>query len=407
MDTETTGLSPRAGHRIISISLVEVFDAAETGSHLDLILDPGRAIPDEATAVHGIRDADVRGGTRPRFADVASQISAFIGESRLVGYNLGFDLDFLAAEFAASGGLPSAMTWAGIDVMTLFQRAHSGGRRPLRDACEELGLDVAALRAHSARDDAAATALLYIALRSRHLPPQWDFLVRGSEVSVATYRDAERYYDDEDLQAAWELFETKNYEAALARALTAVTRDEARRDGGPDGLAYELACMILRRQAFLNEEHELLWRYFRRSLGPGVTAEQIIALAVPPWGVGGARAVQVVDDDQDGLPPISSRRPQPQQWEMAARVARVTERLEKKPETNEERLARALTALPSEAAFTEVAVCIRKTIMDRVKAHQDVRDCVLRLHRIAQQHAFAQQPAVAQLLAVAQPNAVA
>ena len=95
LDVETIGLSPRAGHRIVSISLIEVIAAREVGRRLDLMVDPNRTIPREATAVHGIHDADVR-DIAPLFAVVAPQISEFLGDNTIVGYNVAFDLDFLA-----------------------------------------------------------------------------------------------------------------------------------------------------------------------------------------------------------------------------------------------------------------------------------------------------------------------
>lgn len=196
-----------------------------------------------------------------------------------------------------------------------------------------------------------------------------------------------RRYSDDNVEAAWELFEDKDYASALDRAMAAITSDEARESSLPDSAPYEIACMILRRQVRLAEEQDLLRRFFHRQLGSDVTREHIIALAVPPWENMATARVTLVDDDES-TSHTPGQRPRPATWEMAARFARVTERLEKKPETNEERLARALTALPNEYAFMEAAVCIRKIISDAIKKRNDPREELFRLYRLAQQHAF-------------------
>ena len=388
VDIETTGLSPRVGHRIISISLIEVLNTEKIGSHLNFLLNPDRAIPKEATAIHGISNADVSRRTIPRFVDVANDIRAFIGESRIVGYNVQFDLNFLAAEFATFGDIPPMIRQASIDVMTLFQRARLGPRRRLRAACEEIGLDITALKAHSAYDDAAATARLYIALRSNYGPLHWDLLIKGSQVSIGSLQDVDRYYNDDDLQAAWKLFEAKDYDAALAQALDVVARGRGDEISESEALAYELACMVLRRRTQLKEEQNLLWRYFRRHLGPEVTAEQIILLSVPPWEGGISQVTKAADEGIDISRPNRVQRRRPATWEMAARFARVSQRIEEIPMTNQIRLDDALKALPSEHAFTEAAVCIRKIITERARGRYDISTELLRLHVLAQQHAF-------------------
>jgi hypothetical protein len=198
-----------------------------------------------------------------------------------------------------------------------------------------------------------------------------------------------RLFDDHELQVAWELFERKEYKSALARALAAVTRDEARGASASDSLPYEIACMILRRESRLMEEKELLWRYFRRVLGRDATTEQVVALSVQVWHPGTAQALYAnLHAKNDAGLHTHGRHPSPAMWEMAARFVRVTERIEKPRETNEQRLVRALMGLPNEAAFLEVAICIRKNIVERAKRGDDTDDELLRLHRLAQQHAF-------------------
>ena len=273
--------------------------------------------------------------------------------------------------------------------MALFRRARPGPNRKLHAACDELRLEVPGLQGHSARDDATATALLYIALHSQ-CGARWDVLVREAEVTLIDYRERDRHFDDDDLQAAWELFEAKDYEAALARALTAVTRDETRPVYlRPDPQPYEIACMILRRRSRLEDELDLLRRYFRRRLGPNVTPDEIRALSPTSLGAGGTLALRSMDDFFAQASP--GCRPRLGISELAARFARATERLEPKPENNrnsEVRLARALARLPAEDAYQEAAICIRAAIARLVRAGKDAHTELAHLHRLAQQHAF-------------------
>jgi hypothetical protein len=196
-----------------------------------------------------------------------------------------------------------------------------------------------------------------------------------------------RDFSDDDLQAAWDFFEKKSYDPALSRALAAVVKNEGGGSAAPDSLPYELACRILRRKARLTEERDLLLRFFYRILGSDATAGDITALAVPPWD--GTFTVHIVQPAQGGYETLErGLRPRPAIWEMAARFVRVTQRIDQIPEANEERLARALIALPNESAYKDAAVCIRKIIAETAKKHEDTGDELMRLHRLAQQHAF-------------------
>jgi DNA polymerase III subunit epsilon len=278
LDVETTGLSPRAGHRIVSIALLEIHDAAHIGRGLEFRLDPERGIPLEAAAIHGMKTADVRNVGLPRFADVAQDILSFIGGSRLVGYHLAFDLDFLASELARAELEGVQPVHQGLDVMRMFKRQMPGLSSKLFAACAVLGIDVSGCQAHSAMGDAVATAKLYAALRSRTTTASWQGLVETSRVALVAYQAEQRSYLDDDLQAAWELFEAKDYAPALAHAMAAVERDAAA-GGSPDGLCYELASFILRRCNRNDEDRDLLMRFFRRALGPDVTPKRIEEIA--------------------------------------------------------------------------------------------------------------------------------
>jgi len=97
-DTETTGLEPLAGDRVIEVACLELWRDLPTGETFHAFMDPERDIPEEATRVHGMTRADLRG--KPRFAQVAEGLLAFLQDSPLIAHNAPFDFGFLDAEFA-------------------------------------------------------------------------------------------------------------------------------------------------------------------------------------------------------------------------------------------------------------------------------------------------------------------
>src|SRR5215475_13868261 len=104
LDTETTGLDPADGHRIIEIGCVELIDHFPTGRSWQCYLNPERDMPAEAERVHGISGAFL--ADKPRFAAVVTELLEFLGDAPLVIHNAGFDLKFLNAEFARVDGDP-------------------------------------------------------------------------------------------------------------------------------------------------------------------------------------------------------------------------------------------------------------------------------------------------------------
>ena len=373
-DCETTGFRARAGDRIVALSLIEVLDRRETGARLDLMVNPGRNIPADASAVHGITDADVRDA--PSFASVAPQILAFIGGCPLVGYNLGFDLDFLSAELARAGIDPGTAIpdWSGCDLMAMAARRC--GRTSLFKACAAFGVDLSSLTAHRAADDAFASARLLIALSTAATEPV--------SISLATYRaqecDAQCLYDDEDLQAGYDLFEAKDYAGALARVLVAVERSAARPKPDPD--PWYVASQIFVRTKRYAEDRELLWRYFRLTIGPSVTITEIEALAASRFGY-----VAVAQDDAAEQDSVHSH------FMMAERLLNAEKRIAVVKASPDEacamtktRLDDALKALPAEHAYQEAAKALRKMFAERING--DGNDLLEQLHGLAAEHAF-------------------
>jgi DNA polymerase III subunit epsilon len=162
IDTETTGLDPLNGDRIVEIGAVEVFDRAPTGNTFHCYLCPQRAVPADAVAVHGLTAEFF--ADKPLFADVADELLAFIGDAPLVAHNAGFDVAFLNAELKRASKPPIA-TERVIDTLVLARRKHAGGRT-LDDLCSRYGIDRSHRTQHGALLDAELLAAVYVELAS-------------------------------------------------------------------------------------------------------------------------------------------------------------------------------------------------------------------------------------------------
>lgn len=162
LDTETTGLEPSAGHRVIEIAALELVDRRPTGREFWTYLNPDRPVDPGAYAVHGIGDEALRG--QPRFADRAAELLAFLEGGVLVIHNAEFDLAFLDAEFARAGlGLdPLAARHEVVDTLRLARRLHPGVSNSLDALCRRYGVDLSARRYHGARLDVELLAQVYL-----------------------------------------------------------------------------------------------------------------------------------------------------------------------------------------------------------------------------------------------------
>lgn len=372
IDVETTGFSPGHGDRIVSIALVEILDYREIGKTLVQLVNPRRKIPSETTSIHGITNADV--SSAPTFPEISQNILNFIGNSCLIGYNVSFDLNFLRYELESIDvELPSTRF---VDVMELVSR-HSGARKKLHVACQHYQIDLAGIRAHSAKDDALVTALLYAKMRSCFSAEDWEI----SRFQRNTLGDSaeERSYENDELEKSWREFQNKNYSAALKLANEVVDSDSTKTAAEIDARPYELAAMILRRMKQLKAERELLLTFFRRAVRPEITFEEISRLSEPPPMV-----LLTETDFNDMVNVGNGHRPTPYLWEMAARLLRVIE-LEKPIEV---RLYKALRDIPSQYAYEEVAICLRKIISEAEKKKESISVHLDTLYRFAQQHAF-------------------
>ena len=167
LDTETTGLDPAVGHRVIEIGCVELYNHVATGSTFQRYLNPERSIPAEAFAVHGLSEAFL--ADKPRFAEVADAMLAFLGDARLVIHNAVFDLGFLNAELARLGRqqLPAERA---IDTVRLAREKFPGALVNLDALCRRFDIDLADRTLHGALKDAQLLAHIYLQLRGGREP---------------------------------------------------------------------------------------------------------------------------------------------------------------------------------------------------------------------------------------------
>ncbi|MGH6888256.1 MAG: DNA polymerase III subunit epsilon [Rhizomicrobium sp.] len=160
-DTETTGLDPADGHRIIEIGCVELFEHMPTGRSFQCYLNPERGVPHESQRVHGLSDTFL--ADKPLFSAVAEELLAFLDDAPLVIHNAPFDLKFINAELlrASRPGIPFARA---IDTMEIAKAKLPGARYSLDELCRRFGVDLSARTKHGALLDAELTARVYLEL---------------------------------------------------------------------------------------------------------------------------------------------------------------------------------------------------------------------------------------------------
>jgi DNA polymerase III subunit epsilon len=161
LDTETTGLDPANGHRIVEIGCVELFNAIPTGETFHVYIDPGRDMPEEAFRVHGITAEFLAG--KPAFANIAGDFLKFAGGAKIVAHNAEFDMRFLNAELALVGITPIASDRV-IDTLALARRKYPGAANSLDALCARFGIDTSRRTKHSALLDAGILAEIYAEL---------------------------------------------------------------------------------------------------------------------------------------------------------------------------------------------------------------------------------------------------
>jgi DNA polymerase-3 subunit epsilon len=164
LDTETTGLEPELGHRIIEIGCVEILNRRVTGRTFHRYLNPERAIDEGAMAVHGIKRADL--DDKPRFAEIAAELIEFIKDAELVIHNAAFDVAFLDSELARlqGDGRRVASLCRVLDSLALARSMHPGQRNNLDALCKRYEVDNSRRDLHGALLDAQILAEVYLAM---------------------------------------------------------------------------------------------------------------------------------------------------------------------------------------------------------------------------------------------------
>ncbi len=161
LDTETTGLDPAQGHRLVEVGCIELLNRIPTGAVFHVYLNPDRDMPAEAFAIHGLSAEFLK--THKRFADVVDEFLAFIGDAPLVIHNAGFDHGFLCAELKR---VERALITRDrlVDTLMLARRKHPAGPNRLDDLCARYGIDNSRRTKHGALLDAEILAEVYLEL---------------------------------------------------------------------------------------------------------------------------------------------------------------------------------------------------------------------------------------------------
>jgi len=160
-DTETTGLDPRSGDRLVEIGCIEMVNRIATGEVFHAYFNPERDMPAEAEAVHGLSAAFL--ADKPRFADGADDFLAFIGDAPLVAHNASFDFGFINAELELCGRAIVPTTRM-IDTIHIARKKHPGAKMSLDALCTRYGIDRSHRTRHGALLDAELLAQLYVEL---------------------------------------------------------------------------------------------------------------------------------------------------------------------------------------------------------------------------------------------------
>jgi len=162
LDTETTGLDPAQGHRVIEIACVEMINRRLTRNNFYKRIHPGREIDAGATQVHGITLEDLE--NEPKFADVAEEFLAYASGAELIIHNAPFDVGFLNAELARLKKPPITAICTVTDTLAMARELHPGKKNSLDALCERYEVDNSARTLHGALMDAELLSDVYIAM---------------------------------------------------------------------------------------------------------------------------------------------------------------------------------------------------------------------------------------------------
>ena len=161
LDTETTGLEPEKGHRVVEIGGVEIIDRKPTGRHVHFYLNPEREVDDAAYEIHGLSDEFL--SQQPVFKDIASEFLDYIDGAELIIHNAPFDVGFLDSEFVRIKDKVSVADRCNIvDSLAFARHKHPGQKNSLDALCRRYGVDNSARELHGALLDAEILADVYL-----------------------------------------------------------------------------------------------------------------------------------------------------------------------------------------------------------------------------------------------------
>ena len=189
-DTETTGLNPAGGDRMVEIGCVELFNRVETGRSYHAYFNPQRPMPSEAEAVHGLSDIFL--SDKALFADKAEELLEFIGDSPLIAHNASFDFGFLNHELQRCARDPVCLSRM-IDTLVLARSKHPGAKHSLDALCTRFGVDRSQRVKHGALLDAQLLAQVYVELTGgRQIGLSLGATAAAAEVATMTSVKVER-----------------------------------------------------------------------------------------------------------------------------------------------------------------------------------------------------------------------
>lgn len=163
LDTETTGLDPKTGHRVIEVGCVELRERRLTGNNLHLYLQPDREIDHQAMEVHGISNEFL--ADKPRFAEVAAELKAYLQGAEVLIHNAPFDVGFLESEFSIVGDeFPLSSICQITDTLAMARKMYPGQRNSLDALCKRLGINNGHRTLHGALLDSEILADVYLTM---------------------------------------------------------------------------------------------------------------------------------------------------------------------------------------------------------------------------------------------------
>ena len=160
-DTETTGLDPKTGDRMVEIGCVEMIGRVETGNTYHAYYNPERDMPIDAENVHGLSSSFL--STKPLFSETVDELLEFLGDAPLVAHNAGFDFGFLNAELERLGREPISLDRM-VDTVAIARKKHPGAKNSLDALCTRYGVDRSHRVKHGALLDAELLAQVYVEL---------------------------------------------------------------------------------------------------------------------------------------------------------------------------------------------------------------------------------------------------